>query len=83
MKNHSPDLPPVTYKEAIKLLNGLCDGLGDAMERLGTIHYMLPEMPVSDYVFWCSLLCEPSKYKFWDSIETLLLEIESGAGIKK
>lgn len=86
MKNNSPLLPPVTYKEAIKLLNGLCEGLGDAMKYevelfLGETH---DEERLSDWVYfsfdWAS---SEFRFDFWNDINIMLEEIECGAGIKK
>lgn len=90
MKNQSPELPPVTYKEAIKLLNGLCEGLGDAIEdnRINACgqrnEWSETKYRVGKFIdgsfYWSE---SPEGHKRWNEISQLLLEIESGAGIKQ
>lgn len=83
MKNQSPELPPVTYKEAIKLLNSLCEGLGDEAKKLGPLPTIPLHVPLSDYPFWFSWMSNGHKVNFWEDFYVMIMELESGAGIKQ
>lgn len=83
MKNESPELPPVTYKEAIKLLNGLCEGLGDKVAKLKRSRGFTHEKKDSISGFIIKREWTIPGIEFWNDIYSLLFQIESGAGIKK
>lgn len=77
----------VNYKEAVKLLNGMCAQLGVAFnynacnavnkeEKFGK--YELSKW-VHRMFYWSKT---PQQHEFWQEISSLLLDIEKGEGIK-
>lgn len=72
----------VTYNESVKLLNGMCEGLGDLLESKRTESFRNSEKHyLSMYVMLNH--CWGKQAKFWNDVFIMLTEIEDGKGIKK
>jgi hypothetical protein len=81
----------ITYKEAIDMLNGLCEGLGDAFDYntktdpMPISPYSISGLkPITSWISTCFMFsCTPEGGINWYGITRIIVEMDMGRGCPK